>query len=74
MHKAPPPQKSLRARDGTLVRLRWLGYQHHPLEEQARWERAGYWLYLIPEKRLFATTGDFVVESSHDGGGTWWQV
>ena len=71
VHKDPPPQRSLRARDGTLVRLRWLGYQHHPLEEQARWERAGYWLYLIPEKRLFATTGDFVVESSHDGGHSW---
>lgn len=63
--------KSFKLKDGMRLRISWLGYQQHPMEELARWEEAGYWIYLIPERELFATTGGFVVETSTDDGRTW---
>lgn len=65
------PERSLELRDGSLLRVKWLGYRQHPIEELARWEAAGYWIYMIPEKKLFATTGGFLVEVSRDKGRTW---
>ena len=70
-YPGPIPKTGFRTKDGSLVRVNWLGYQQHPIQEQAQWEKKGYWLYMIPEKKSFATTGAFQLEVSRDDGQTW---
>ncbi|MBI4557212.1 MAG: exo-alpha-sialidase [Candidatus Hydrogenedentes bacterium] len=65
------PKQGFRLRDGALLRIVWLGYQPHPNEEKEKWEKAGYLLYDIPEKKSFSVTGPFQVEISCDDGKTW---
>lgn len=51
----PLPEKNFRMKDGSQIRIKWLGYQQHPIKEKAQWETRGYWLYLVPEKNLFSS-------------------
>jgi len=67
----PIPPRAFHLRDRSWLRIRWLGYQPHPMSELPQWERAGYWVYMVPEKQAFSTTGGFVVERSRDQGKTW---
>ncbi len=67
----PPPERTMKLPDGKLARIRWLGYQQHQPSERPALERAGVWLYHVPEKNLYSSTGRFMFDVSSDGGKTW---
>jgi hypothetical protein len=72
IYDGPPlPEKEFKLKDGSLLRLRWKGYEQHPNSEREKYLRADYYFYEITEKGMFAITLGFDKQVSRDGGKTW---
>ena len=71
VHDGRVPEKRFQLADGSLFRMEWKGYESHPVAEQAAFEEAGFFVYPIPERKLFSVTGGFRTRVSSDGGKSW---
>jgi hypothetical protein len=65
------PEKSFRLADGRLFRIRWKAYEPHPNSDRDAFVRRDYYLYELPEKKMFSVTLGFEKQTSNDGGKNW---
>ena len=68
-----PPEKALTLKDGSLLRIAPKPgyYGQHPNSERDKYVQQDYYLYEIPEKKMFAITLGFEKHVSTDRGKTW---
>ncbi|OGG46154.1 MAG: hypothetical protein A3F84_26100 [Candidatus Handelsmanbacteria bacterium RIFCSPLOWO2_12_FULL_64_10] len=76
VHDGPVPEKSFQLSDGALFRVWWKGYESYPVDRQTEFEKAGHFVYPVPEQKMFSVTGGFRAGVSRDSGRTWseWDV
>ena len=69
----PVPERAFRLKDGSLLRVRYKEgyYEQHPDSEREQYIKEDYYLYEIPEKKMFAITKGMETQTSSDGGKTW---